>query len=83
MSFKEFAKNRSNFEFRKEFYRLNNYAPHITLTNGQDCITVHKSFLEGLQEQEEQESSFEFLADNKDLAAEMTDFSDPTAIMRR
>lgn len=47
MPFSEYAKNRENFEFIKEFNKLNNYQPYVGLMNQQsrDTIQVNKGFL--------------------------------------
>ena len=83
MPFTDFAKNRSNYEFMKEFWRLNGYQPQITVTDGTDAITFNKAFIDGLAEPEEEkkeEAKFGFLAADDDMNAELVDFSDPVAL---
>ena len=87
MPFTDFAKGRGNYEFMKEFWRMNEYQPQITVTDGIDAITFNKAFIDGLAEPEEEgkeeESKFEFLAADDDMNAELVDFSDPIALQRR
>lgn len=46
MSFEEYSKNRDNFEFLKEFNKLNDYQPYICLQNSKtgDVFQVNKGF---------------------------------------
>lgn len=55
ISFKDFAKNRDNYEYIKEFNKMNKYAPHYCLLNSAtgDFIQVNKGFVEGIIDQED------------------------------
>ena len=85
MTFADFAKQRGNYEFMKEFWRLNGYSQNVTITDGTDALTFHKAFIDGLAEpeEEEEETKFEFLADDENMNAQLVDFSDPIALARR
>jgi hypothetical protein len=85
VGFQEFSKNRQNFKFLQEFNGLNDYSPHVNVFNSKtgDVIQVHKGFIQGLYDQEDDQDSdkkYEFLAEAND---DMIDFSDPAALMRR
>ena len=57
ISFTEFSKNRGNFEFLKEFNRLNDYQPHVFIQNSNtgDIIQVNKGFIYSLFDQDDEE----------------------------
>ena len=87
ITFEDFSKNRENYEFVKEFNRLNDYQPHFCLLNPKtgDYIQVNKGFLFNMVDTEEINSDlnkFHYLADSEFSATEI-DFSDPTALLRR
>lgn len=79
--------NKSNRQYIKEFYRLNDYKPNINVYNSvtKDVFTINKGFIYGLfdQDEAEEENKFQHLADNNELANDIVDFSDPAALMRR
>lgn len=83
ISFVEFSKNKNNFEYLKDFQRLNDYQPFVNIYNSKtgDIFQLNKGFIHGLFDQEEEPTqNFEFLAENNDFEI---DFSDPAALMRR
>jgi len=89
ISFLEFEKNRSNYEYVKEFFRLNDYQPHVHLLNSKsgDVIQVNKGFIHGLVDDEdaegESDTKFEFLATESQQDIGDIDFQDPAALLRR
>jgi hypothetical protein len=88
IKFADFAKNRSNFEYVKEFNRLNCYEPYYVLRNSVtgDLFQVNKGFVMGMTDDDSAESSeenkYSFLAENE-FSAEGIDFSDPGALLKR
>jgi hypothetical protein len=85
----EYAKNRDNFEYVKEFNRLNCYAPTYCLRNSitGDIIQVNKGFIMGMTDADEEntsqeENKYSFLA-SEEFSAEGIDFSDPAALLKR
>lgn len=88
ISFSNFAKNRDNYEYVKEFNKLNGYQPTYLLKHAitGDLFQVNKGFVMGMtddEEEEEEGNKFSFLADGAEFAAGDIDFSDPTALLRR
>lgn len=84
------GKNRENYEYLKEFNKLNNYAPHFYLLNSitGDYIQVNKGFLEGIGDTEDHElnqddNKFHYLAEKDEFSAKEVDFDDPAALLRR
>ena len=70
ISFGEFSKNKNNFEYLKEFNRLNDYQPCVNIYNSKtkDIIQVNKGFIYNLFDDEDEDQAndsgkFEFLAD--------------------
>lgn len=55
MSFEEYSKNRDNFEFLKEFNKLNDYQPYICLQNSKtgDVFQVNKGFAYNMLDQDD------------------------------
>ncbi len=86
IKFSDFAKNRENFEYLKEFNRLNNYAPTYCLRHSQtgDIYQVNKGFIMNMTEDDstDEENKYSFLADSE-FSAEGIDFSDPGALLKR
>lgn len=88
IKFADFAKNRSNFEYVKEFNRLNCYEPHYVLRNSVtgDLFQVNKGFVMGMTDDDStetnEENKYSFLAENE-FSAEGIDFSDPGALLKR
>ena len=88
ITFAEFSKNRDNFEFLKEFNRLNNYQPSYWLRHSVtgDCFQVNKGFVMGTTDDDEEgsdENKYKFLAESEEFSAKDIDFSDPAALLRR
>mmetsp|Transcript_45790 Transcript_45790/g.33514 ORF Transcript_45790/g.33514 Transcript_45790/m.33514 type:complete len:89 (-) Transcript_45790:571-837(-) len=88
MTFQEYAKNRNNFEFMKEFNKLNGYQPYVQLLNPQtgDTLQVNKAFLLNLwmsEEVDDSQNRFHFLAEKEEFSADKYDFQDPVSLMRR
>ncbi|CDW87012.1 UNKNOWN [Stylonychia lemnae] len=93
VSFKEFGKNRDNYEYIKEFNKLNSYAPHYCLYNSTtgDYIQINKGFIDGIADtdgndmngQHADKNKYHFLADSQQFSAVDIDFSDPAALLRR
>jgi hypothetical protein len=89
ITFAEFAANRDNYEYIKEFNRLNGYQPHYILRNSLtgDTFQVNKGFVMGVTDDEEQpdqdSNRYQFLAESEEFSAQDIDFSDPTALLRR
>ncbi|TNV78763.1 hypothetical protein FGO68_gene3958 [Halteria grandinella] len=88
ITFAEFGKNRENYEFVKEFNRLNSYQPYYVLKNERtgDLFQVNKGFVMGVQDDDEVEqegNKFQFLAESEEFSAKDIDFTDPTALLKR
>lgn len=91
IKFSEFAKNRENYEYVKEFNRLNSYQPTYMLKNSVtgDLFQVNKGFVMGVADDDEpsdlqsDENKYSFLAEGDQFSAKDIDFSDPTALLRR
>lgn len=88
ISFHEYAKNRHNFEYLKEFNNLNDNQPNVNIMNSKtgDVMSIYKGFLVDLFDENDEEGeidNYEFLLNDPDLAAEFTDFTDPSALHRR
>lgn len=89
IKFTDFAKNRSNFEYVKEFNRLNCYQPHYVLRNSVtgDLFQVNKGFVMGMTDDDSseisEENKYSFLAESSEFSAEGIDFSDPGALLKR
>jgi hypothetical protein len=89
IKFTDFAKNRENFEYVKEFNTLNCYQPYYLLRNSVtgDLFQVNKGFIQGMTDEEEpmsssEENKYSFLA-GEEFSAEGIDFSDPGALLKR
>ena len=89
IKFTDFAKNRENFEYVKEFNRLNSYQPHYVLRNSVtgDLFQVNKGFVMGMTDDDSsdsmsEENKYSFLAESE-FSAEGIDFSDPGALLKR
>ena len=88
IKFSDFSKNRENFEYIKEFNRLNNYQPYYLLQNSVtgDCFQVNKGFVGGMADEEAADdgsNKYSFLAEGLEFSALDIDFSDPTALLKR
>ena len=89
IKFADSVKNRENFEYVKEFNRLNSYEPHYVLRNSitGDLFQVNKGFVMGMTDDDNsssfsEENKYSFLAENE-FSAEGIDFSDPGALLKR
>lgn len=92
--FEEYAENKSNFEYLKEFNQLNGEnKAYLTLVSSEtgDQVQVNKGFLSNLLDDDDQanlsagnqeENKYAFLADEMG-ADEGEDFYDPAALLRR
>jgi len=86
--FSTFAKNRDNFEYIKDFNRLNCYAPTYCLKNSLtgDLLQLNKGFILGMTDHydgdQSEENKYSFLS-SEEFSADGIDFSDPGALLKR
>jgi len=92
VSFAEYARQRENPDFVRDFNLACGNQAHMSVINTVtlDQIHVNKGFLDSMffeyniaSDDSEEESKYAFLASQNSLGAEMTDFSDPASLMRR
>ena len=77
ITFQEFAKNRVNFEYIKEFNKLNSYQPTYCVKNSVsgDIFQVNKGFIMGMSDEEEElgvsqnGNKYSFLAEGEQFSA--------------
>ena len=94
MTFSDYARQRDNPDFVRDFNLACSRVPHLTLLNTvtSDQAQVNKGFLDSMSlidangaggAKGDQESRYAFLASDDQLNADDTDFSDPAALLAR
>ena len=92
ITFADYARQRENPEFIRDFNLACSRQPHLILINTvtNDLAHVNKGFLDSMffdqsvqEEPEDEQSRYAFLASDDHLNADAIDFSDPSAILRR
>lgn len=94
ITFSDYARQRDNPDFVRDFNLACSRQPHLTLVNTStgDLAQVNKGFLDSMSlldpdsvngGEDAEESKFAFLASDDQLNADGTDFSDPAALLRR